>query len=106
MCSPAERVAEARELDEASSSDKFIDNMSAEALAELLDEWLDNVYDVLCDNVFAELSNEVLDELVSDRLLESVGSDSSSLGLLFPSSRQRYFYCHDDFSSFNFSTSF
>jgi hypothetical protein len=106
MCSTAVCVAEARELVDASFSDKFLDNVSAEARAVMPDEWLEDVFDKLLVNVFDKLSNEVLDELVSDLLLASVGSDSSSLGLLFPSSRQRYLLCHDAFSSFNFVTNF
>ncbi len=44
-----------------------------------------NVFEESSSNVLDELSIEVLDEWDSARLLASMVSDSSSLGLLFPS---------------------
>jgi hypothetical protein len=111
--SPADREAKARELDDGKFSGKFLDNVSDEFLGNVFDELLDNAFDDLLDNVLDELldnvvdelSNEALDELISDLLLASVGSVSSSRGLLFPSSKLRYLFGHDAFSSFNFVTS-
>jgi hypothetical protein len=64
------------------------------------------VFEDSSSKVLDELSNEVLDDLLSERLLASLVPGSSSLGLLFSSSRLRYFSCHDAFSPFNFATSF
>ncbi len=97
MLVPAVCEADARGLDAEMFSGKFRNDVS--------DELFDNVFDELLDNMVDELSDEVFDELISDLLLAFVGSGSSSRDLLFPSSRLRYLFCHDAFSSFNFVTS-
>jgi hypothetical protein len=85
-------------------SDKFSDGVSDELFDKVFDEMLDNVADELIVTVVDELSIEIFDELISDLLLASVVSRSSSRGLLFPSSKLRYLFCHA-FSSSNFFTS-
>ena len=88
-----------------SFSNVFLE-VCAEALAVLLEDWRANVFQDCFSKVLDVISNEVLGDLVSERLLVSLVSGSSSLGLLFPSSRLRYFSCHEAFSPFNFATSF
>ncbi len=75
--------------------------MSDELFGKVFDELLDNVADELIVNVVDELSIEMFDELISNLLLASAVSGSSSRGLLFPSSKLRYLFCHA-FSSSKF----
>ncbi len=96
------RCDEAREVDEVSFHDLFL-----EVCAEVFDELLEcgNVSEDLSSKMLDEVSNEVSGDLASERLLASPASGSSSRGLLFLS-RLRYFSCQEIFSSFNFISSF
>ncbi len=98
------RCVEARELDAVSFRNVFRE-VCAEVFDELLEDCCDNVVEDFSSKMWDVVSIEVSIDLVSERLLASPVSGSSSLGLLFLS-RARYFSCHEIFSSFNFNTSF
>jgi hypothetical protein len=82
MFAPADREAEERELYVEMLSDKLRDDVSDELFDKVFDELLDSLADELIVNVVDELSIEMFDELISDLLLASVVSGSSSRGLV------------------------